>query len=185
MSNIGKKRLKTRIQYYANSDSTFQLELCGDIECNPGPNNTDDNGSANQHSITTNGTKRISYSKSDLITLNKYNNLTAPHLPCELWNPLTVLGIANRCRIPRKNRGGRGKFRLTQNCTRRKTSINNSLPSESSAPTFDSNNKSLKYNSKNLTIATWNVRSACNKSGEVADYIAKNNIDMCNRIMAS
>ena len=75
------KHLKCRILYYANSTSTFQLELCGDVEINPGPTKTE---TEPIHPSNSNVSKPISYSRTELLQLNKYNHQTAPKLPCEL-----------------------------------------------------------------------------------------------------
>ena len=93
------KHLKCRILYYANSTSTFQLELCGDVEINPGPTKTETEPT---HPSTSNVSKPISYSRTELLQLNKYNHQTAPKLPCELWTHLQNLGITYRCRLPRR-----------------------------------------------------------------------------------
>ena len=80
--NQNGKYLKSRILYYANSKVTFQLQLCGDIEYNPGLAKTNETEYIHPPiSTPSNDSKCISYSRTELLQLNKYDQQTAPHLP--------------------------------------------------------------------------------------------------------
>ncbi|XP_072033093.1 uncharacterized protein [Amphiura filiformis] len=176
--NHNGKYMKSRILYYANSNVTFQLILCGDIENNPGPLKTNETESTHPPT-TTNDLKPISYSRTELLQLNKYDQQTVPHLPSKLWNHLKNLGITNRCRIPRKKRGGtkgKQKNRATNNSNNNKT---DDLPSEENAFNHDT---SLTRDSSctepdNLTnFCLINAQSICNKTDVLIDYIIEHDL---------
>ena len=59
------KYKNSRITYYADSNATFQLELCGDIENNPGPVNTNPEIS---HPLNTSNSN-----PSPIVELNYFN----------------------------------------------------------------------------------------------------------------
>ncbi len=172
------KYLKCRILYYANSNASFQLELlvCGDIEVNPGPTTeSDDFKHPPCISSTSNDFKpcKIYYSRNELLYLNKYDQQTAPHLPCDLWNHLKNLSISNRCRLPRKKRGGRKKPRRSGE----KSDFTITSPAdyilERTTSITDPDNPDACVN-----LCVLNARSVRNKTHILCDYIVDNDLDI-------
>ena len=171
--------MKCRILYYANSTSTFQLELCGDVEINPGPTKTETEPT---HPSNSNVSKPISYSRTELLQLNKYNHQTAPKLPCELWTHLQNLGITYRCRLPRRKRGGRRKPRSLNDKHDPLKISSESVPTFQKLPVCNANppadQDTTNHDAASVNLCVLNPRSVRNKTHVLCDYIVDNDLDV-------
>ncbi|XP_072020412.1 uncharacterized protein [Amphiura filiformis] len=148
------KYLGTRMVYYPNSVSTFQSQLlvAGDIELNPGPDETNsvllDDRNRPTHTV---------YSTAELLNANSEN----ASVPLNTWLNIRSLGIQAKAPTHRGVRAGVRK-------QRRRSSVSSTACPQ---PT------DVLTNSNSLSICQWNARSVGNKTTTCSDYVLDNNID--------
>lgn len=201
---VRKNYIKTRIAYYANSHSTFQLELfkAGDINPNPGPTIID--------SDTSQKCKQLYYPQRTTFTgseLHRLKNITGyQRLPSDVYDKVKALGIS--CKPPTK-RGTRGGVKT-------KAWLRSQLSGTRLGSVVDGNDERKKVahcpipvrvrphtrnsytherrngvNFENLKLVEtlsnapspvalhlWNARSVRNKTTELYDYVLQNDVDI-------
>ena len=176
--------LATRIPYYGNSTSTFQLELLisGDINPNPGP-------------VSSNDLKRnlaqlspISYNCDELLHYTVYVSQNTEHsLHSSVLEHLQYLGILKkqykRLRTHRCKKAGRRRVKQVPVVTNRPHHLQSSEePSKtgnrSNAVCFD-NLKSLKLHiTDKLNVCSLNTQSIRNKTNEFVDFVLNQILDV-------
>nr|XP_054768161.1 uncharacterized protein LOC129275690 [Lytechinus pictus] len=167
-----------RINYYPNSDASYQISLLkdGDISPNPGP----DVGCGSCDTAP----KTITYTREQLYDV-AHHDVCHQRLSPVLWKKLTTLGISHKKRTKRSKRTW---------MKRRNKILRSSLSTfpDDKSPTKDTSltcissgeadfslvcNKGLKKGSQTV-IGLWNARSLSNKTVCTCDLILDNNLDV-------
>ncbi|XP_072025396.1 uncharacterized protein [Amphiura filiformis] len=183
------KYLGARIPYSSNTSFQLDILISGDINPNPGPNQTDhDQYDQIKPKIFK---PKLVYNSEQLIALNTYNNSTKqslPQLPTEVWRTILLESITHstwKKRWPTKTMADLKQFHPQF------PSVNHSIPVHiSSERKHELHIKPVHFDRPNRTLITpyinreplmnmrlWNPRSIRNKTTTCNDYISEHDVD--------
>ncbi len=188
--------VKSRSAYYSNSCATFnyRLLLAGDVHSNPGPTQIPyPHLDKLEHDKINSNSTNISYSRHQLLDLNKKYKLSAP-----VWTTIGDLGIRKRPRGRKSGRSkqGRNKIQicdLNYNSTSELPCNPQSLEpqaipvlsghrtkrSDGNGGINSTNLVKIKCTGKQcLDIHYWNAQSVSKKTTTIFDYILDKDVDI-------
>ena len=169
--------LGTRIPYYSNSTTTFQLRLLisGDVNPNPGPDWFEDKDTQNYEKLTENlvvHQSKITYNKDMLLSFQHNQS----RVSFEVWSTIKSLGLSSHKPTRRGTAAGRNRHRNDVVDTSQPVP-GNTIPPVNKTPS-DQSCKSLTSRTNLPVIFLSNSQSLGNKMDEVNIIFDQEKVDI-------